>query len=125
MNIHEAKEILARTIDQLRFLEDSPVPSETALNAQKLFEYIDDSYNKMARLHNALGFMDADLIATEEALIDLWKNFTPPTTKENQIASMDRCDGVIKRIIDRKKRYDRKHSKEWRDRMIQDQGLDT
>ena len=79
----------------------------------------------MARLHNALGFMDDDLVATEEALVDLWKNFTPPTTKEAQLASMDRCDPVINRIIDRKKRDDRKRSKEWRDQMMQDQGLDT
>jgi len=43
------------------------------------------------------------LIETEQALIGLWKAFTPPTTKAQQIGAMDKHNSVIRRIIARKK----------------------
>ena len=41
---------------------------------------------------------------TEAALIDLWKSFTPPTTKDAQVSAMDKHNAVIKRIIAKKRK---------------------
>jgi len=40
---------------------------------------------------------------TDHALIDIWKAFCSPTTKEQQIGAMEKHDAVLQRIIAKKR----------------------
>ena len=96
MNKYEAR-------DNLMHLLKETSSAESKLKIQELFGYIDQTYGETSFYAGALQKTEQLLEETDLALIDIWKAFCSPTTKEQQMGAMEKHDAVLQRIIAKKR----------------------